>query len=109
MLLLLARLVQVVLAVLLYNASGQVTVPTILGSMGLTFLVSEVLPVNCEWMQGSGSDPVHSGTQLSGCAAHSAHGLAGGAAVGAGSMTQVAVKEHAEAGMRQRSRCWKAR
>ena len=45
MLLLLASLVQVVLAVLLYNAAGHLAVPTMSGSVGLMFLVSEVLPV----------------------------------------------------------------
>nr|XP_020021573.1 metal transporter CNNM3 isoform X2 [Castor canadensis] len=43
-LLLLASLAQAALAVLLYRAAGQRTVPAVLGCAGLVFLVGEVLP-----------------------------------------------------------------
>ncbi|XP_060043504.1 metal transporter CNNM3 isoform X2 [Erinaceus europaeus] len=43
-LLLLASLAQAALAVLLYRAVGQRTVPAVLGSAGLVFLVGEVVP-----------------------------------------------------------------
>ncbi|XP_076990835.1 metal transporter CNNM3 [Tamandua tetradactyla] len=43
-LLLLASLAQAALAVLLYRAAGQRSVPAVLGSAGLVFLLAEVLP-----------------------------------------------------------------